>query len=186
MVLSVSEFRLHRSLRKLIAQGLRDRDLQVRMDSAFADVIEACAATPRPGQTGTWIQPALIHAYTALHRSGLAHSVEVYRAGELVGGLYLVNMGRMVFGESMFSWQANASKVALAALVAFCLANELPLIDCQQETSHLAFMGAMPIRRTAFLDTIEPLVQPPLVAPHWQFNPQYWRELDERLVAPSA
>lgn len=184
MVLSTSEFRLHRSLRKTLSQGLRQGRLQVSMDSAFIDVIEACAQTPRKAQDGTWIQAELIEVYVALHRAGLAHSVEVFDGGRLVGGLYLVNVGHMVYGESMFSRQADASKIALAALVAFCRAHDLPLIDCQQETQHLAFMGAAPVHRWAFLDAVRELVQLK-PEPLWRFTPQLWGHLDERL-SPAA
>ncbi len=151
------------------------------MDSAFIDVIEACAQTPRRGQRGTWIQAELIEAYAALHRSGLAHSVEVYAHERLVGGLYVVNIGHMVYGESMFSRQTDASKIALAALVAFCRAHDMPVIDCQQETPHLASMGAMPVHRDAFLDAVTELVAPSLAPPQWVFHPQLWAQLDTRL-----
>lgn len=186
MVLTTAHFKLHRSLRKTIAQMLRERRLSVRMDTAFVDVIEACANTPRPGQDGTWIQAELIEAYVALHRAGMAHSVEVFDGEELVGGLYAVNMGHMVYGESMFSRQSNASKIALAALVAFCLAHDMPVIDCQQETEHLASMGAMPVHRDAFLDAVAELVAPECQAPIWHFSPELWAHLDERLTPPSS
>ncbi len=154
MVLFVDEFRIARSLRKRIKQ---DR-WEIRADSDFASVIHGCAATRRPGQTGTWITPEIIDAYSALHARGYAHSVEAWRDGELAGGLYGVAIGRMFFGESMFAREPDASKVALAHLVAILRAREFPLIDCQQETEHLASFGARPISRRAFADLVARLV----------------------------
>src|SRR3569623_1805956 len=113
MVLYVDEFRISRSLRKTVRAGRFD----VRADTAFADVVQNCARTPRPGQFGTWITPAIVDAYVALHRLGYAHSIESWQDGELVGGLYGVCLGRVFFGESMFAWRNGASKVAMVALV---------------------------------------------------------------------
>ncbi|MBN4841548.1 leucyl/phenylalanyl-tRNA--protein transferase, partial [Citrobacter braakii] len=141
MVLHVDEFRVRRSFRKVLHRFLKDPRCEVRIDSAFGDVIRACARTPRPGQDGTWIVPDMQAAYRALHRAGHAHSVEAWWDGELVGGLYLVNLGRAVFGESMFTHRRDASKMALAALVAACRAWGVALIDCQQQTRHLASLG---------------------------------------------
>jgi len=154
MVLFVDDFRLGRSLRKRVKQ----QRWEIRADSDFGAVIEACAATRRPGQTGTWITPEIIDAYTALHTRGYAHSVEAWREGELAGGLYGVAIGRMFFGESMFAREADASKVALAHLVAMLRTREFPLIDCQQETEHLASFGARPIPRRAFAGLVARLV----------------------------
>jgi leucyl/phenylalanyl-tRNA--protein transferase len=121
-------------------------------------VISACATARRPGQLGTWITPAIIDAYTVLHENGYAHSVEAWRDGKLVGGLYGVAIGRMFFGESMFAREADASKVALAQLMAMLRAREFPLVDCQQETEHLASFGARPIPRAEFADLVAGLV----------------------------
>jgi leucyl/phenylalanyl-tRNA---protein transferase len=154
MVLFVDEFRISRSLRKVIRQARFD----VRVDSAFEDVIEACASTARPGQLGTWITPAVIDAYLQLHRAGHAHSVEVFDDGELVGGLYGVSIGRMFFGESMFSRESNASKIALVQLAAMLRTAGFPLIDCQQETAHLSSFGARLISRREFAKRLAPLV----------------------------
>ena len=154
MVLFVDEFRVARSLRKRIKQ----QRWEIRADSDFGGVIHECAATRRPGQTGTWITPEIIDAYTALHARGYAHSVEAWRDGELAGGLYGVAIGRMFFGESMFAREADASKVALAHLVAILRAREFPLVDCQQETEHLASFGARPIPRRAFAELVARLV----------------------------
>lgn len=175
MVLQPAAFRLHRSLRKTLRRFVRSNRHAVRFDTAFAEVIEACARTARPGQAGTWIVPAMRRAYVALHVAGYAHSVETWVDGQLVGGLYCVVLGRAVFGESMFSRVSDASKIALAALVAWCRHWDLPLIDCQQNTHHLAFMGAAEITRADFLRQIADLHTQ--VAPPWQFEPLYWQHL---------
>jgi leucyl/phenylalanyl-tRNA--protein transferase len=177
MVLPVSGFRLHRSLRKSMAKLLAEHRLEVRFDHDFERVIQACARTPRNGQNGTWILPQMVQAYKRLHRAGLAHSVETWIDGELAGGLYCVGLGAMVFGESMFSRQSNASKYALAALVAFCLAHEISLIDCQQDTAHLASLGGRTIPRETFLCHLQTAVA--RTAPVWEFQPVYWRQLME-------
>ncbi len=175
MVLQVQQFRLHRSLRKSIRALRQAGRLEVHMDRDVGRVIQACAHTPREGQQGTWIQPAMAQAYAQLARAGVVHSVETWIDGELAGGLYAVNLGRMVFGESMFSRQSGASKIALAALVAFSRAHEMPWIDCQQETSHLASLGAQPVHREAFGAHLRQVLERP--APHWKFESVYWRHL---------
>jgi len=175
MVLQTDAFRLHRSLRKNIQSLLRAGRLEVRFDHDFERVIRACAHTPRAGQNGTWILPAMVQAYIRLHQAGVAHSVETWIDGELVGGLYAINLGAMVFGESMFSRQSNASKMALAALVAFCRAQQIPLIDCQQDTPHLASLGAALMPRPTFLQHVQKTAQH--AAPSWKFEPIYWRNL---------
>jgi leucyl/phenylalanyl-tRNA---protein transferase len=175
MVLPTHAFRLHRSLRKSIQKLLVEERLEIRVDDSFERVIQACAHTPRDGQQGTWILPAIMKAYVQLHRAGKAHSVETWIDGELVGGLYGVNLGRMMFGESMFSRQANASKIALAALVAFCREHDMSMIDCQQDTSHLASLGAQLIERKRFSQHLRIAVDQ--TAPSWKFLPVYWRHL---------
>ncbi|MEO8305018.1 MAG: leucyl/phenylalanyl-tRNA--protein transferase [Betaproteobacteria bacterium] len=165
MVLFVEEFRISRSLNKRVNQ----QRWEMRADSAFRAVIEACAAKPRRGQQGTWITPAIIDAYTALHRRGHAHSVEAWRDGRLVGGLYGVAIGRMFFGESMFADEADASKVALVHLIAMLRARGFPLVDCQQETAHLASFGARAISRQTFADLVAALVNSG--APDGQWRP---------------
>ncbi|MFM6985706.1 MAG: leucyl/phenylalanyl-tRNA--protein transferase [Hydrogenophaga sp.] len=182
MVLHADRFRLHRSLRKRLQALLRDGRLEIRMDHDFGRVIQACACTPRIGQTGTWIMPAMIDAYRELHRAGFAHSVETWLDGQLAGGLYCVNLGGMVFGESMFSTCSDASKMALSALVAFARVHDLPVIDCQQETGHLASLGAQPIPRTSFCQQVQHLLQRP--RPTWHFEPVYWLALMPSLPAP--
>jgi leucyl/phenylalanyl-tRNA--protein transferase len=164
MVLYVDEFRAPRSLRKTVRAGR----FEIRVDSAFRDVMEGCAATPRPGQLGTWITPEVVDAYHALHREGHAHSVEAWLDDELVGGLYGVTLGRMFYGESMFAQVPDASKVALVHLVAILRSNDMPLIDCQQETQHLARFGARPIPRGKFAREVEALVDAPAPPVPWQ------------------
>jgi leucyl/phenylalanyl-tRNA--protein transferase len=123
---------------------------QVRFDSAFEQVMRNCAAPRRDGP-GTWISEDIIAGYTGLHRMGYAHSAEVWLDGELVGGAYGVSIGRMFYGESMFARVSDASKIALAYLVRFLRAHGVQMIDCQQETGHLASLGAAPIARAQFL-----------------------------------
>ena len=167
MVLYCSEFRISRSLRKRIKRG----EFEIRIDSAFDDVIENCATTLRTGQSGTWITSAVIDAYTRLHDSGFAHSVEAWRDGELVGGLYGIALGRVFFGESMFTHETDASKVALAALVRILDRLEMPLIDCQQETAHLASFGARPISRRVFAGHLAELIPSPVTPKSWPRGP---------------
>lgn len=175
MVLRTDAFRLHRSLRKTIQSLLHAGRLEIRFDHDFERVIRSCALVPRAGQDGTWILPAMVQAYLRLHQAGVAHSVETWIDGELVGGLYAINLGAMVFGESMFSRQSNASKIALAALVAFCRAQQIPLIDCQQDTPHLAALGGELMPRQTFSQHIKRATQH--AAPRWEFEPIYWQKL---------
>ncbi len=147
MVLFPAEFRCTRSLRKTLHRS----GYQVRFDSNFPAVIAACAATLRPGQDGTWISPDMMAAYIRLHELGWAHSVEVYAEGELIGGLYGLAIGRMFYGESMFSRRSNASKIAFAHLVSYLRAHDFAMIDCQMRTEHLASLGGREIPRADFL-----------------------------------
>ncbi|WP_310492605.1 leucyl/phenylalanyl-tRNA--protein transferase [Dechloromonas sp.] len=153
MVLFPEEFRLTRSLRKT----LRARKFAVRFDTDFAGVMAACATTPREGQDGTWITPEMKEAYCRLHELGWAHSVESYEGDTLVGGLYGLAIGRMFYGESMFSRRTDASKVAFAHLVRYLVSNQLGMIDCQMHTDHLASLGAREIPRDAFLTRLSAL-----------------------------
>lgn len=163
MVLFCAEFRASRSLRKILRRSIGDRTVEVWVDRAFGQVMRACAA-PRSDDVGTWITHDVMLAYGELHARGLAHSVETWVDGELVGGLYGVSLGRMFYGESMFAREADASKAALANLVAILRAGKFPIIDCQQETSHLASMGARPIPRRAFAERVAALVNSPATA----------------------
>jgi leucyl/phenylalanyl-tRNA--protein transferase len=175
MVLEVARFRLHRSLRKTIEQFRRTHGCAIRINHNFEAVIRACAGAPRAGQSGTWIVPDMVQAYVALHEAGHAHSIETWIDGKLVGGLYCVAIGRAVFGESMFARQADASKIALAALVSFCRRHRMPMIDCQQNTAHLASLGAREMPRVAFVAHVARARKEQ--GPIWQFDPVYWNEL---------
>lgn len=175
MVLQTRNFKLHRSLRKSLIHFTKASSCEIRFDSAFERVINACASKPRAGQPGTWIVPDMVHAYLSLHRAGHAHSVETWIDGELVGGLYCVNLGSMVFGESMFAHRTDASKIALAALVAFCRAHQIALIDCQQNTGHLASLGAAEISRAEFVRHLDQNTGK--TAPVWHFDPVYWNQI---------
>lgn len=181
MVLRVADFRLHRSLRKTLARFLRTPGCGVRFDHAFDDVIAACARTPRAGQDGTWIVPAMQRAYRAWHRASRVHSVETWDGDRLVGGLYFVAVGRMVFGESMFSLRADASKFALAALVAACRVRGVAMIDCQQHTGHLASLGACEVPRADFLRHLALARDVPEVG-DWTYDESHWAALDPRLL----
>jgi len=154
MVLFPEEMRITRSL----AKTLRNADYAVKLDTAFDQAIAACAATPRPGQSGTWITTQMQAAYGRLHALGHAHSVETWRAGKLVGGLYGVAVGRVFCGESMFSHATDASKIALAHLCRFLAARGYGIIDCQMETAHLTSLGARPIPRDEYLARVAALV----------------------------
>ncbi len=183
MVLDTGRFKVHPSFRKTLRKFRTDPRSEVRFDTAFEQVIQACSASPRRGQSGTWIVPDMVHAYVDFHRAGWAHSVETWVRDELVGGLYLVAIGKAVFGESMFSRARDASKVALAALVAFCRSHDMPMIDCQQNTRHLASMGAAEISRTDFLAKVSQAVLAP--APRWHFEPVYWDALTPPYTEPA-
>lgn len=145
MVLVPSEIRITRSMHKV----LRNRPYEVRCDSAFEAVMRACAA-PRDGQAGTWISDEMIEAYSALHERGYAHSVETWIDGRLAGGLYGMAIGRMFYGESMFSTERDASKIALVHLARYLETRAFGLIDCQMNTGHLGSMGGREIPRREF------------------------------------
>jgi leucyl/phenylalanyl-tRNA--protein transferase len=164
MTLTPALLRVSRSFAKV----LRNRPYQVTIDRDFEAVIRACAA-PRDGQRGTWIVEDMIQAYLALFHAGHAHSVEVWQGGRLIGGLYAVSVGRMVYGESMFSRQADASKIALAHLARHVQAHGLDLIDCQMHTDHLARMGACLMSRDAFIAAVAERVRQPVPAGLWEY-----------------
>jgi len=165
MVLVPGEVRVTRSL----AKRMRNAGFEVRVDTAFAEVMRACAA-PREGESGTWISPLMVAAYTRLHQAGYAHSVETWRDGQLVGGLYGVAIGRMFYGESMFSREPDASKVALVRLAQQLQRWGFGLIDCQMETPHLASLGACTMPRAAFIARLAELVKLPHQPGPWTFN----------------
>jgi leucyl/phenylalanyl-tRNA---protein transferase len=175
MVLFPGQFKVHRSLRRSLARLIAQPSFELRIDTAFDEVIRACSSGERPGQSGTWIVPAMVDAYRAFHRAGFAHSVEAWIDGRLAGGLYCVSIGKAVFGESMFTRAPDASKIALAGLVAFCRHHDIPCIDCQQNTQHLASLGAREIARAEFVAHVAQNAKKR--SPHWQFDPVYWDEL---------
>ena len=177
MVLPVQAFKLSRSLRKTLQRFIRTPGCEIRIDSAFDRVIAACSYTPRDGQNGSWIVPAMEDAYRLWHRAGRVHSVETWINSELVGGLYAVCIGRMVFGESMFAWRTDASKIALAALVAFCRTHEVKVIDCQQNTRHLASLGAHEVPRALFEQMLTLGVGGEEIR-DWSYHLHHWQALD--------
>lgn len=176
MVLPVADFKLSQSLKKTLRRFLRTPGSTVRFDHGFRDVMSACAATPREGQDGTWIVPEMVEAYAAWHALGRVHSVETWVDGQLVGGLYFVNLGHMCFGESMFSRRTDASKIALAALVAACRVRGVDWIDCQQNTGHLASLGAHEVPRADFLAHVARSLQAGPVA-DWTYDEDAWARL---------
>ncbi len=163
MVLFPDEIRLTRSLRKTLRQGR----YEIRLDSDFPGVIARCSETPRRGQDGTWISSDMRLAYIALHELGWAHSVETWVEGELVGGLYGLAIGRVFYGESMFSHRTDASKIAFAHLVRFLSDRKFGMIDCQMHTHHLASLGAREIPLGEFLAQLDRLAQPPSNSGAW-------------------
>lgn len=173
MVLRIEHFRCHRSIRQAAKQFARE-GLEVRFNQDFEQVIRACAE-PRRNETGTWITEPVQQAYLGLHELGLAHCVGLYKNQRLLAGLYFVNLGAMVFGESMFTLVSNGSKVCLAALVQACQQAGVRLIDCQQETSHLASLGASPIPRVDFEQHLQQTVDADPI--HWPKNPLDWSTL---------
>ena len=176
MVLPVDDFKLSRSLRKTIDKFRRTPGCEIRIDHSFEQVIRHCANTPREGQDGTWIVDPIQQAYADWHELGQVHSFETWMDGELVGGLYGINLGRMFYGESMFAHRADASKIALAALVCFCRAHAIEVIDCQQETDHLASMGARPWPRADFEAHLKRVVDLPAPA-NWSYDESMWSHL---------
>ena len=165
MVLFPQEFKISRSLRRT----LRNKQYEVRADTAFEQVMRACAA-PREDQGGTWIHEEMIAAYTALHRMGYAHSIETWIDGELAGGLYGVGIGRMFYGESMFSRRTDASKIALAHLARQLARWNFGMIDCQMNTRHLASLGAREIPRADFVVRLRELIHYPDIASPWKLD----------------
>lgn len=167
MVLKVSDFKLSDSLKKTLKKIAKDPRWEIRFDSAFEEVMRACAGPRRDGDgisTGTWISEDIIAGYVGLHQRGFAHSTEVWLDEQLVGGAYGVCIGRMFYGESMFARVTDASKIALAHLVFFLRKNNVEMIDCQQQTAHLASLGAKPISRSEFiLHLQQAIAMPPIL-----------------------
>lgn len=170
MVLATDAVHVSRSLQR----RLRRHDYQITMDRAFAEVLRDCAA-PRRDHAETWLVPSMMRAYQRLHDAGVAHSLEVWIDGSLAGGIYGVAIGRMFFGESMFSRQTNGSKMALVALAAQLTRWAFPLIDCQMQTAHLVTMGAREMARAKFVPLVTRLVQRTSMRAPWT--------VDEDLIA---
>lgn len=170
MVLKPKDFKCSESLRKIIRLFCQDAHSQIAIDADFGAVIRSCATSARKDQDGTWITHEIMDAYTALHEQGNAHSIAVIENGQLMGGLYCVSFGAMVFGESMFSRKTNTSKIALAALSAWCLENGVHMIDCQQETAHLHSLGAAPIPRQVFLEQLQISLNQTKIDKSWTFD----------------
>lgn len=180
MVLRPEAFRMRRSLQQSLRQWLARPDTALVFDRDFDQVIEACASSPRTGQSGTWIVPDMVRAYRALHAQGIAHSAELWSGSQLQAGLYFVALGGAVFGESMFTRVRDGSKMALALLVSVARHHGLPFIDCQQNTRHLASLGAAPIDRAQFLSEVRGQVQQAPI--DWARENLYW----DNLLAPKT
>ncbi|MFT4975517.1 MAG: leucyl/phenylalanyl-tRNA--protein transferase [Myxococcota bacterium] len=168
-VLKPEQLHIGRSLKKRIRRG----DYEVRLDSAFADVIRACRERSRPGQRGTWITDEMEQAYNTLHEMGYAHSAEAWRDGELVGGLYGVGLGTLFSGESMFATAPDASKVAFAWLARQLQAWGVELIDCQVRTDHLARFGADDMPRQRYLERLRAMINQPSRPGPWRFDTDF-------------
>jgi leucyl/phenylalanyl-tRNA--protein transferase len=162
-VLVPAEAHVGRSLRKTMRRGL----FEVRADTAFREVMRACARRKRPGQRGTWINRDMIRGYTALHKQGYAHSIEAWQDGRLVGGLYGISLGAVFYGESMFAEVPDASKVAFATLLGNLIRWDFQLLDCQSYTDHLAYFGAEEWPRDEFLAALEEALQAPTRMGPW-------------------
>lgn len=169
-VLRPEDLKIGRSLKKRI----RRRDYEIRLDSAFGEVLQGCKEAYRPGQSGTWITPDMEAAYNELHQLGHAHSAEAWLDGELVGGLYGVSLGGLFSGESMFARQSDASKVAFVWMVRQIQEWGLSLIDCQVRTDHLARFGAMELPRQRYLDQLRELIQQPGRPGQWSLDADFF------------
>lgn len=147
-------------------RSLRKSTAEVRFNTSFGQVIEACRG-PRRSEQGTWITPDMMAAYRQLHKQGWAHSIEVWTADTLVGGLYGLAIGRAFFGESMFSHQTDASKIALLVLANMLDSGQLGVVDCQVHSSHLGRLGAKLLPRSEFLAILGPLCDPAIRLEKW-------------------
>jgi leucyl/phenylalanyl-tRNA--protein transferase len=162
-VLEPAAAHVSRSLRKEMRRGT----FEVRADTAYREVMGGCSRAPRPGQSGTWITPEMIEGYTALHGEGLAHSIEAWQEGRLVGGLYGISLGSVFYGESMFAEVPNASKVAFATLLANLIRWRFSLVDCQSYTPNLESFGAVDWPRRRFLAVLKRALREPTRPGPW-------------------
>ena len=167
LVLFPKELKISRSLRKV----LRKKNFKISFDSAFGNVIKACADVRTEQGKGTWIIPEMQKAYTELHKEGYAHSVESWLNGKLVGGLYGISLGQCFFGESMFSTVNDSSKVALVSLAEFSRQVGIKIIDCQMTTQHLLSLGAQEIDRKSFLRKLNQYLEKPDIKGPWYGRP---------------
>lgn len=166
MVLDAGHLHVPRSLDRTLRRGT----YAIRLDTAFRDVVEACAAVPRPGQHGTWITREMIDAYVELHRRGLAHSAEAWHDGVLCGGVYGVSLGAAFFGESMFAHAPDASKAAFVTLVRQLARWGITLVDCQVHTLHLERFGAREISRRRYLARLKEALREETRAGVWRLE----------------
>ncbi len=166
MVLRLSELEINRTLHK----NLRRHRFDVRLDTAFHEVIRACAAVPRPNQDGTWINEDMVAGYEALHELGYAHSVEAWSDGELVGGMYGVSLGAGFFGESMYAKKSDASKVAFVHLVRQLELWGFRFLDCQVHTEHTERLGATEWTREEFLAVLDGALECETRRGKWRFD----------------
>jgi leucyl/phenylalanyl-tRNA--protein transferase len=169
MVMTTGDLIVQKSLRK----AMKKRPYELKMDTAFVRVLEGCASVPRPGQTGTWLIPEMMDAYSKLHELGFAHSIEAWEGDALVGGLYGVSLGGAFFGESMFAKAPDASKIAFVATVRQLDAWDVKLIDCQVHTDHLERFGAYEISRADYLERLHVALDHPTKRGKWKLELSY-------------
>ena len=158
-----SDFKRSKSLLRTLKSG----KFEVRMDTVFSRIIDQCARIQRAGEDGTWITTEIKQAYKKLHMLGIAHSVETFHNGHLVGGLYGVSIGKAFFGESMFHAETDASKVALATLCSWMLKNDFLFVDCQMPTNHLHSLGAIDIGKNEYLSLLSKAISYPTQKGKW-------------------
>src|SRR5687768_776686 len=166
MIMTTRDLVVQKSLKKTI----RRRPYELKMDTAFGQVLEGCASVPRPGQSGTWLIPEMVDAYTKLHELGFAHSIETWEGDKLVGGLYGVSLGAAFFGESMFAQAPDASKVAYVACIRQLDHWGIGLIDCQVHTEHLERFGAYEVPRLRYLELLKVALDQPTRRGKWSFE----------------
>ncbi|MBA3456303.1 MAG: leucyl/phenylalanyl-tRNA--protein transferase [Deltaproteobacteria bacterium] len=166
MIMTTRDLVVQKSLKKTI----RRRPYELKMDTAFGQVLEGCASVPRPGQNGTWLIPEMVDAYTKLHEIGFAHSIETWEGDKLVGGLYGVSLGAAFFGESMFAHAPDASKVAYVACVRQLDAWNIGLVDCQVHTEHLERFGAYEIPRLRYIELLKIALDEPTKRGRWELE----------------
>lgn len=166
MVLYPQDFKISHSLKKTLRHFLKADGCEIRIDCGFKNVISACSEVSRKNQDGTWIIPEMIDAYVRLHEAGMVHSFETWVNNKLVGGLYGISIGGIFYGESMFSYQSDASKLALCGLVAFARFYYIELIDCQQKTAHLTSLGGRTVSRERFIEQMRQAQK--IAPPNWE------------------